>query len=134
MAGLQDDLAAQFRWVRGHADMWRWFADGALFDAIVKALASPFEAEGVTKVVGIESRGFLLSGAVARELNVGIVPIRKRGAIFAGPKSSKITAPDYRDRSIELMLQREVLSETERVLLVDDWLETGSQMLAAAAL
>jgi adenine phosphoribosyltransferase len=71
---------------------------------------------------------------VARELKAGVVPIRKRGAIFAGPKYSRTTTPDYRGRSTELLLQREVLTEADRVLIVDDWLETGSQMLTAAAL
>jgi hypothetical protein len=55
---LQDDLVAEFRWVRGHADILRWFADAALFDATVNALAEPFVAEGVTKVVGSSPEGF----------------------------------------------------------------------------
>ena len=129
--GLQDDLVAEFRWIRGHADIWRWFADPHLFDATIKALADPFLKDGVTVVVGVESRGFLLAGAVAQQLEAGVVPIRKRGAIFPGSWSSKTTAPDYRERSIELLLQREVLSDADRVLIVDDWVETGSQMLTA---
>jgi adenine phosphoribosyltransferase len=131
---LEEVLAAKFRWVHGHADIWRWFADASLFDATVDALAEPFASEGVTEVVGIESRGFLLAGAVARRLHTGVVPIRKRGAIFPGPKYSRTTPPDYRGRTTELLLRREVLTEADRVLIVDDWLETGSQMLTAAAL
>lgn len=57
---LQADLVDEFKWVGGHADIWRWFADAALFDATVNALAEPFGEEGVSKVVGVESRGFLL--------------------------------------------------------------------------
>jgi adenine phosphoribosyltransferase len=131
---LQDDLVAAFRVSHGHADIWRWFADAKLFETTVDALAEPFVAEGITKVVGLESRGLLLSGAVARKLKAGVVPIRKRGAIFAGHKFSKTTSPDYRGLSTELLLQRRVLTETDRVLIVDDWLETGSQMLTAVAL
>src|SRR5688572_22914191 len=82
---LQDDLVAKFQWFDGHADVWPWFSDADLFAGIIQALAAPFAGTGITKVVGIESRAFLLAGAVcARELRVGVVPIRKRGAVFPG--------------------------------------------------
>jgi adenine phosphoribosyltransferase len=131
---LADDLVDAFRWVEGHADMSSWFADAGMFGAIVAALAEPFHDDGVTQIVGIESRGFLLSGAVARELGAGVVPIRKRGALIAGPTLSRTTAPDYRNRSIELLLPRGILSAADRVLIVDDWVETGSQMRTAIEL
>jgi adenine phosphoribosyltransferase len=129
--GLQDNLVATFRWTDGHADIWPWFADGGLFAAIVEALARPFKDERISKVVGIEARAFLLAGAVARELNAGVVPVRKLGAVFPGPHHSVTTSPDYRGRTIDLLLQDGALSRSDRVLLVDDWLETGSQVLAA---
>lgn len=62
------------------------------------------------------------------------MPIRKPGAILPDSWTPKTTAPDYRGRSIELLLQREVLLDADRVLIVDDWTETGSQMLAAVDL
>jgi adenine phosphoribosyltransferase len=129
--GLQDDLVESFAWVHGHADIWPWFADAGLFATIVEALAEPVHREHVTKVVGIEARGFLLAGAVARELRAGVVPIRKPGAIFAGPLLSRSTTPDYRGRTDDLLIQAGGLSDSDRVLLVDDWIETGSQALTA---
>lgn len=81
------------------------------------------------------SRGvFILGGAVARELDVGFVAIRKGGSLFPGPKAERRTATDYRGRETVLRLQRASLEPGDRVLLVDDWFETGAQALAATAL
>jgi adenine phosphoribosyltransferase len=131
---LQDDLVASFSWIDGHANIWPWFADADLFASIVEGLARGFEGDRVTTVVGIEARAFLLAGAVARELNTGVVPIRKRGALFPGKHLSMTTAPDYRGRQIELLLQEGAISRSDRVLIVDDWLEIGSQANAAVGL
>jgi adenine phosphoribosyltransferase len=128
---LRDDLVASFRWIDGHADVWPWFVDADLFADIVEALARPFEENRITKVVGIEARAFLLAGAVARRLDAGVVPIRKRGALFPGKHLSTTTAPDYRGRTIDLLVQEDSLSGSDRVVLVDDWLESGSQAKAA---
>ncbi len=128
---LQDDLVASFRWIDGHADVWRWFADADLFADVVGALAGPFEQDGITKVVGVEARAFILAGAVARRLDAGVVPIRKRGAMFPGTLLSATSAPDYRGRAIDLLLQEGGLSGSDRVVVVDDWLEIGSQAKAA---
>jgi adenine phosphoribosyltransferase len=132
--GLQDDLVKSFRWIDGHADVWRWFADADLFADIVEALARPFDQDRITKVVGIEARAFILAGAVARRLDAGVVPIRKRGALFPGKHLSATTAPDYRGRAIDLLLQEDALSGSDRVVVVDDWLEIGSQAKAAVDL
>jgi adenine phosphoribosyltransferase len=129
--GLQDDLVETFSWVAGHANIWPWFADARLFAAIVEALAEPFQRDGISKVAGIEARGFLLAGAVARELDSGVIPVRKRGAVFPGPHVSVTTSPDYRGRSLDLLIQDGALSRSDRVLIVDDWLETGSQVKSA---
>jgi adenine phosphoribosyltransferase len=64
-------------------------------------------------------------------LDAGVVPIRKRGALFPGKHLSTTTAPDHRGRTIDLLLQEGVLSGSDRVLVVDDRLEIGSQAKAA---
>ncbi len=134
MGDLRSDLLDRFRWVNGHADVWRLFYDGELFARLVVALANPFRRDGITKVAGIEARGFILGAAVARELGVGFVAIRKQGGLFPGEKLQHLAAPDYRGVEVELRLQRESVTTTDRVLLVDDWLETGSQGLAPRTL
>jgi adenine phosphoribosyltransferase len=134
MRDLAARVAARFRWVEGHADMWSLFADASLFEGITSALAGPFGGAKITKVAGIEARGFILGGAVARELETGFVAIRKETGLFPGRKLTRITASDYRGNSSLFRLQRASFSPGDRVLVVDDWIETGSQVAAAQAL
>ena len=129
-----DQLLARFRWIDGHADVWRLFYDRELFLSLVAALAHPYRDSGITKVAGIEARGFILGAAVALELRTGFVAIRKEGGIFPGDKLTSDTPPDYRQQSTRLRLQRDSLQSDDLVLLVDDWFETGSQALTAKSL
>ena len=134
MTDITRDVLARFRWVDGHADVWRLFADAAFFPALVRALADPYRDSAISKVVGIEARGFILGGAVAIDLDCGFVAIRKPGGLFPGEKLERVTPPDYRNEQVTLRLQRESLTPGDRVLIVDDWFETGSQVLAAKSL
>jgi adenine phosphoribosyltransferase len=129
-----EQLLERFRWVDGHADVLALLADGAFLRDAGVALASSFRVDGVTKVAGIEARGFILGTAVALELNVGFVPIRKRGSIHPGPKAVARAARDWRGNEPELVLQRAAIGAPDRVLLVDDWIETASQAIAARSL
>jgi adenine phosphoribosyltransferase len=128
-----DSLLSRFAWAGGHADVWRWFDDPETLRAIAAALVEPFR-DAATKVAGIESRGFILGAACALELNVGLVPIRKGAGLFPGPKAVIETSADYRGGRQRLRLQRAALGDSERVVLVDDWIETGSQAAGARTL
>jgi adenine phosphoribosyltransferase len=68
---------------------------------------------------------------VALELDAGFVAIRKPGAIHAGPKAQLEGPPDWRGHVTRLQLQRHVIDAGERVLVVDDWAETGSKALVS---
>jgi adenine phosphoribosyltransferase len=116
-----------FQWLEGHADVWKIFRDPTALGAVVSGLVEPFKKDGITAVCGIESRGFLLGAAAAIELGGGFVPVRKQTGLFPGEKSTRRTRPDYRGLRHELRLQRASLSTADRVLMVDDWVETGSQ-------
>ena len=131
---VRDELVGSFRWIDGHADVWRWFADGELLRRIVAELAEPFRDARITLVAGLEARGFLLAGAVAGELGTGVVGVRKEGGALPGARFQTVTSPDYRGRRLTLAMQSDRLSSDDSVLLVDDWIETGSQALAARAL
>jgi adenine phosphoribosyltransferase len=133
-SSAHDLLRERFRWVDGHADIWPLFGDGDGLKAVAEALAGPFRTAAVTAVCGVESRGFLLGGLVARELGVGFVPVRKAGGLFPGEKLERTTEPDYRGNRHTLRLQRASVRPGDRVLLVDDWIETGNQALAVHAL
>jgi adenine phosphoribosyltransferase len=130
----RDSLLRRFAWQGGHADVWRVFDDGAAFAAVVTALAEPWRTAGVSKVCGVEARGFILGSPVAIRLGVGFVAIRKAGSLFPGPKDRETTTPDYRGIVHHLEIQKRGLQTADRVLLVDDWAENGSQALAAKRL
>ena len=134
MVDVRSELLDRFRWVGGHADVWRLFYQGDLFARLSAALADPFRGDAITKVAGIEARGFILGSAVALELGAGFVAIRKNDGLFPGEKLSRLTPTDYRGVETRLRLQRESISPGDRVLLVDDWFETGSQALTAVSL
>lgn len=122
-----------FRWQAGHADVWRVFADADAFVAVVEGLVEPWRDQGVTRVVGIESRGFLLGAAAALALGVGFVAVRKADGLLPGPKVTTTADLDYRRQRHRLRMQT-VLRPADRVLLVDDWAERGSQARAARRL
>ena len=131
---FSQDFVDRFRWVDGHADVLGLLADGAFLARAAEALAAPFRASRITKVAGVEARGFILGTAVALELTAGFVPIRKRGSIHPGAKVVARAAQDWRGNEPELLVQRSVLTSGDYVLLVDDWVETASQALAARRL
>jgi adenine phosphoribosyltransferase len=89
---------------------------------------------GVTKVCGIEARGFLLGGAVALRLGVGFAGVRKAPALFPGDKVAIDAVEDYRGVNWRLLIQTDSLDSGDRVVLVDDWAERGSQAVAARQL
>jgi adenine phosphoribosyltransferase len=134
LAGFHDELVARLEYFDGHSDTLGLFADGGFLARAGAAMADPFRGAGVTKVAGIEARGFVLATAVALELGVGFVAIRKQGSIHPGAKAELAAPPDWRGLETVLRLQRHVIEPAELVLLVDDWAETGSKALTARRL
>jgi adenine phosphoribosyltransferase len=134
VATFRDDFLARFRWVDGHADVLGLFSDGEFLAAAGRALAEPFAASGFTKVASVEARGFVLGTAVALHAGVGFVPIRKAGSVHPGPKLTRRAEADWRGNEPELAVQRAALTCGDRVLVVDDWAERGSQALTARSL
>jgi adenine phosphoribosyltransferase len=105
--------------------------DGGLLHDVVAEMARPFSSVGVTHVLGIEARGFILGGAVATTLRAGFVPARKPGKL-PWEKASEVYDLEYGSDSLEA--HRDALSPGNRVLVVDDVLATGGTARAAGQL
>jgi adenine phosphoribosyltransferase len=127
-------LLGSFRWTDGHADFSDVFRAPELIGALGPALAQPFIDAGITAVLALEARGFLLGGLVARELGVGVVLVRKPGAVHPDSERAVAATPDWRGRQLELLIRRQALRTDDRLLLVDDWIQTGSQARTVAHL
>jgi adenine phosphoribosyltransferase len=134
MADMRGELAERLQYFEGHSDTLGLFADGDFLRRAAAAAADPFREADVHKVAGIEARGFVLAACVALELRVGFVAIRKPGGLHPGPKVELQAPRDWRGLETTLRVQRHAIGEGERVLVVDDWAETGSKALTARRL
>ena len=106
-------------------------ADSALLRDLIEAMAAPWREMGVSHVVGIESRGFILAAPVALALGAGFNPIRKPGKL-PWQTVRREYALEYGVGSLEL--HRDAVPTGARVLVVDDVLATGGTARAACEL
>lgn len=112
-------------------DVTTLFADARGLRMTVDQLLSPYAGERIDKVVGLEARGFILGGAVAHQLTVGFVPIRKKGKL-PGPVLSESYQLEYGEAVMEI--HDDALKPGDKVLIVDDLLATGGTARAAIRL
>jgi adenine phosphoribosyltransferase len=92
------------------------------FRLAVDSLATPFTDKSIDVVVGIESRGFILGGAVADRIGAGFVPVRKVGKLPSATVRASY-ALEYGTDSLEM--HTDAVERGQRVLIVDDLLATG---------
>lgn len=112
-------------------DITTLLKDGKLFKKAIDEMAKPYEGKGITKVVGVESRGFIFASAIAYKLGAGLAIVRKPGKLPW--KSEKETYDlEYGTDTIEMHI--DAVTKDDKVLLVDDLLATGGTIQATAKL
>jgi adenine phosphoribosyltransferase len=105
--------------------------DARLFTRTVQLMAEPYRDARITRVVSIESRGFLFGAPIALELGAGLVPIRKPGKLPAATQRIEY-ALEYGTDALEM--HHDAVQPGDRVMVVDDVLATGGTANAAAQL
>lgn len=112
-------------------DITPLLASPLAFQLAIYEMAKPFRDQHVQKVLGIEARGFMFGAALARELSVGFVPMRKPGKL---PRETVKMSYGLEYGKDSLELHKDALEPGEHVLIADDVLATGGTAEAAVRL
>ncbi|MEG0462575.1 adenine phosphoribosyltransferase [Bacteroides sp.] len=112
-------------------DVTTLFKDAACLRELSDVMYEMYKDRGITKVVGIESRGFIMGPVLATRLNAGFVTIRKPGKLPA-ETIQQTYSKEYGTDTVEI--HKDALDENDIVLLHDDLLATGGTMKAACEL
>src|SRR6202040_997033 len=105
--------------------------DSGLFRASVDLFLEQCRDKKIDKIVGIDARGFLFGSAVAYELAIGFVPLRKKGRLPYKTESAKYSL-EYGEAEMELHI--DAIKPGEQIVLIDDLLATGGTSASAATL
>ncbi len=108
-------------------DITTLLKDSEAFQKVIDKITCFYEDEGIEKVVGIESRGFITGAPVAYALNAGFIPVRKSGKLPSDIYEAKYELEYGTDT---LTVHQDAITPGERVLVVDDLLATGGTMAA----
>ncbi len=138
MSAVEQRLAARIRDIPDFPragvtfkDITPLLGDAGLLREAVDGLAEPYEFAGITKVLGVEARGFILAAPVALVLGAGFVPVRKVGKLPWQVEKADY-ALEYGTDVLEI--HRDAVAAGERVLIVDDVLATGGTAAATVRL
>ena len=112
-------------------DITTLLRDPVGFKATTDLLSAPYIGQGIDVVIGIESRGFILGGAVAERIGAGFIPIRKPGKL---PAKAIKESYDLEYGKDALEIHEDAVEKGQRVLIVDDVLATGGTAAAATQL
>ncbi|MEK6920713.1 MAG: adenine phosphoribosyltransferase, partial [Nanoarchaeota archaeon] len=112
-------------------DVTTLLKDPAGFRYIIDHLVQRYANKGIDKVVGIESRGFIIAGAIAHQLNVGFVPVRKPNKLPAEKDSIEYELEYGKDK---LEIHTDAIKHGDVVLVVDDLIATGGTARATVEL
>lgn len=112
-------------------DITTILASGELFQCAIDTFLEANAGRQIDKIVGIDARGFIFGAAVAYQLGVGFIPVRKKGKLPYKTESMAYTL-EYGEAVIEMHIDG--VTKGEKVVLIDDLLATGGTAAAAAKL
>lgn len=112
-------------------DITTLIGDGAGLSSSIHHLAKIARAKGAQKIAGMEARGFIFGAAVAVQLGIGFVPVRKPGKLPIETIGIDYTLEYGTDR---LEIDPDAIADGERVVIVDDLIATGGTAIASAKL
>ena len=112
-------------------DVTTLFKNPEVLRGLVENMYEFYQGKGITKVVGIESRGFIMAPALATKLNAGFVPIRKPGKLPAETIEASYEKEYGKDT---IQMHKDAIEQNDIVLIHDDLLATGGTMKAACDL
>lgn len=138
MSNLTDELEASIRTIHDYPQPGILFRDittllgqPRAFRRAVDELVHPYAGQQISKIAGIEARGFILGGAMAHQLSAGFVPIRKKGKL---PHETVRVAYSLEYGVDEMEMHKDAVTEGESVILVDDLIATGGTAEGAVKL
>jgi adenine phosphoribosyltransferase len=107
-----------------------------VFSNLINDLIKPFKKVKFNKIVGLDALGFIIGGTMAHKLKKGFVVIRKKGKLpgITGTLVSNPYFTDYSKKKKSFQMNKGSIKKGDRVLIVDEWIETGTQMKAAVKL
>ena len=138
MSDLENELRESIRTIKDYPkpgilfrDITTLLGQPRAFRRAVDELVHPYAGLQVSKIAGIEARGFILGGAMAHQLSAGFVPIRKKGKL---PHETVRVAYSLEYGVDEMEMHRDAVVEGESVILVDDLIATAGTAEGAVKL
>jgi adenine phosphoribosyltransferase len=138
MSDMTDELQASIRTIKDYPkpgilfrDITTLLGQPRAFRRAVDELVHPYAGQQISKIAGIEARGFILGGAMAHQLSAGFVPIRKKGKL---PHETVRVAYSLEYGVDEMEMHKDAVKEGESVILVDDLIATGGTAEGAVKL
>ncbi|MEP1441464.1 MAG: phosphoribosyltransferase family protein [Hyphomicrobiales bacterium] len=108
------------------------YINGEAFHDLLDDLCADLDADSCDVVAGLDAMGFVLGAAIATRIGKGFLPIRKAGKLCVDTDSASFT--NYSGRTQDMEMRKPAFAAGTRVLLVDQWVETGGSMHGAMQL
>ncbi|MBN2085094.1 MAG: hypothetical protein JW748_07690 [Anaerolineales bacterium] len=110
-------------------DVTPLFSDPEAFSQLIDDLSAPFISKEIDCIAGIDALGFIIGTAISIRFRKGFIPIRKHGKLPVRVEKREFI--DYTGEKKALEIRKGIIKPGDKILLVDEWIETGAQIRAA---